>query len=91
MITDFRVSSQDHASTPPRGWNSYDSFIWTISEEEFLQSSDIISKQLLPHGYEVFMEDDNNLIFCINLYVCECFSVILFHFNAVRCCGLPVV
>ncbi|KAI5352255.1 PREDICTED: alpha-galactosidase [Prunus dulcis] len=52
-----RVSSQDHASTPPRGWNSYDSFIWTISEEEFLQSSDIISKQLLPHGYEYAVVD----------------------------------
>ena len=49
----FRVSAEEHASLPPRGWNSYDSFCWTISEEEFLQSAEIISKQLLPHGYEV--------------------------------------
>ncbi|PON99085.1 Glycoside hydrolase [Trema orientale] len=47
----------EHASLPPRGWNSYDSFCWTISEEEFLQSAEIISKQLLPHGYEYVVVD----------------------------------
>ncbi|KAK9934617.1 hypothetical protein M0R45_021754 [Rubus argutus] len=52
-----RVSSQEHASTPPRGWNSYDSFCWTISEEEYLQSAEIISLQLLPHGYEYAVVD----------------------------------
>lgn len=46
-------SSQQHASFPPRGWNSYDSFCWTISEAEFLQSAEIVSKRLLPHGYQV--------------------------------------
>ena len=60
MITNFRVPSEaqlvvepEHASTPPRGWNSYDSFSWTISEEQFLQSAEIISNRLRPHGYEV--------------------------------------
>ncbi|TQD92561.1 hypothetical protein C1H46_021813 [Malus baccata] len=52
-----RVSSQDRASTPPRGWNSYDSFIWTISEEEFSQNAEIMAKQLLPHGYEYAVVD----------------------------------
>ncbi|XP_022735632.1 uncharacterized protein LOC111289010 [Durio zibethinus] len=59
MITSFRVPSEaqsvvepEHASTPPRGWNSYNSFCWTISEEEFLQSAEIISNRLKPHGYE---------------------------------------
>ena len=41
------------ASFPPRGWNSYDSFSWTISEEEFLQSTDVISRHLHKYGYEV--------------------------------------
>lgn len=57
----FRASSEalsdgepEHASFPPRGWNSYDSFCWTISEEEFLQSAEIVSNRLRPHGYEVF-------------------------------------
>ncbi|KAH9772980.1 alpha-galactosidase [Citrus sinensis] len=45
------------ASSPPRGWNSYDSFCWTISEEEFLQSAEIISQRLRPHGYEYVVVD----------------------------------
>lgn len=60
MITYFRVPSEEHvktepehASTPPRGWNTYDSFCWTISEEEFLQNAEIVSNRLKPHGYEV--------------------------------------
>ncbi|KAJ4710990.1 Alpha-galactosidase [Melia azedarach] len=59
-----RVSSEtipdrelDHASLPPRGWNSYDSFCWTISEEEFLQSAEIISQRLRPHGYKYVVVD----------------------------------
>ncbi|PON40445.1 Glycoside hydrolase [Parasponia andersonii] len=52
-----RVLAEEHASLPPRGWNSYDSFCWTISEEEFLKSAEIISKQLLPHGYEYVVVD----------------------------------
>lgn len=28
--------SQKQAETPPRGWNSYDSYTWIISEKEFL-------------------------------------------------------
>ncbi|XVF02577.1 hypothetical protein REPUB_Repub04eG0186600 [Reevesia pubescens] len=51
------VTEQEHASTPPRGWNSYDSFCWTISEEEFLQSAEIVSNRLKPHGYEYVVVD----------------------------------
>ncbi|KAL4364270.1 hypothetical protein GQ457_04G009720 [Hibiscus cannabinus] len=47
----------EHASTPPRGWNSYDSFCWTISEEEFLQNAEILSNRLKPHGYEYVVVD----------------------------------
>ncbi|KAL5552777.1 hypothetical protein UlMin_040178 [Ulmus minor] len=50
-------SAVERASFPPRGWNSYDSFCWTISERDFLQSADIISKRLLPHGYEYVVVD----------------------------------
>ncbi|XP_077223816.1 uncharacterized protein LOC143857282 [Tasmannia lanceolata] len=48
---------QMHASTPPRGWNSYDSYSWIISEEEFLRNAEIISMKLLPHGYEYVVVD----------------------------------
>ncbi|XP_010502554.1 PREDICTED: uncharacterized protein LOC104779848 [Camelina sativa] len=52
-----RSSEPQHASFPPRGWNSYDSFCWTISEAEFLQTAEIVSKRLLPHGYQYVVVD----------------------------------
>jgi len=52
MIVDISVSTQN-AIMPPRGWNSYDSFNWIISEEEYLQNVNIVSQQLLAHGYQV--------------------------------------
>ncbi|KAK7839617.1 hypothetical protein CFP56_017803 [Quercus suber] len=59
-----RVSSKSlsakepkQASSPPRGWNSYDSFSWTISQEEFLQNAEIISERLLPHKYKYVVVD----------------------------------
>ncbi|KAI3905431.1 hypothetical protein MKW98_013229 [Papaver atlanticum] len=42
---------EQQANLPPRGWNSYDSFSWIISEEEFLQNAEIVSQRLLTHGY----------------------------------------
>ncbi|XP_042496030.1 uncharacterized protein LOC122075167 isoform X2 [Macadamia integrifolia] len=45
------------ADLPPRGWNSYDSFSWIISETEFLENAEIISKRLLPHGYQYVVVD----------------------------------
>ncbi|KAI6694931.1 hypothetical protein NL676_022641 [Syzygium grande] len=51
------VSSEERASTPPRGWNSYDSYSWIISEEEFLQNAEILSQKLHAHGYEYVVVD----------------------------------
>ncbi|MED6168264.1 hypothetical protein PIB30_010325 [Stylosanthes scabra] len=58
------VSSQNvsesylhQASFPPRGWNSYDSFSWTVSEEEFLQNAEIVSQSLILHGYKYVVVD----------------------------------
>ncbi|XP_058079032.1 uncharacterized protein LOC131227277 [Magnolia sinica] len=48
---------QEHAHFPPRGWNSYDSFCWTVSEEEFLQNAELVSKRLSSHGYEYVVVD----------------------------------
>ncbi|XP_011034052.1 PREDICTED: uncharacterized protein LOC105132323 isoform X2 [Populus euphratica] len=54
----YRVSSQpERASFPPRGWNSYDSFCWIVSEEDFLRSAEIISHRLKPYGYEYAVID----------------------------------
>lgn len=50
-------SGQQRASLPPRGWNSYDSFCWTVSEDEFLESAEIVSERLKAHGYEFVVVD----------------------------------
>ncbi|XP_022131687.1 uncharacterized protein LOC111004803 [Momordica charantia] len=47
----------ERAAFPPRGWNSYDSFCWTISEEEFLQNAEIVAKRLKSKGYEYVVVD----------------------------------
>ncbi|XP_015894537.3 uncharacterized protein LOC125418745 isoform X1 [Ziziphus jujuba] len=52
-----RNKGEEHASFPPRGWNSYDSFCWTISEQEFLQNAEIISRRLRLYGYEYVVVD----------------------------------
>ncbi|KAK9113604.1 hypothetical protein Syun_020401 [Stephania yunnanensis] len=45
------------AKHPPRGWNSYDSFSWIITEEEFLENAKIVSQKLLCHGYQYVVVD----------------------------------
>ncbi|XP_028752356.1 probable alpha-galactosidase B [Neltuma alba] len=60
-VTSKNISENERglrqASVPPRGWNSYDSFCWTISEAEFLQSAEVISQRLHAHGYEYAVVD----------------------------------
>ncbi|KAJ7956766.1 Alpha-galactosidase [Quillaja saponaria] len=50
-------TNEEHASIPPRGWNTYDSFCWTVSEEEFLQSAEIVSHRLKAQGYQYVVVD----------------------------------
>ncbi|KAL1289945.1 hypothetical protein HN51_058315 [Arachis hypogaea] len=58
-VSSENVSGSDlqQASIPPRGWNSYDSFCWTVSEQEFLQNAEIVSRTLHDHGYEYAVVD----------------------------------
>lgn len=45
------------ALTPPRGWNSYNSFSWIVSEAEFLDNAKFVSQHLLKFGYEYVVVD----------------------------------
>jgi alpha-galactosidase len=45
------------APTPPMGWNSWDSFGPTIREEDARANAQIMARQLLPHGYDIFTID----------------------------------
>jgi hypothetical protein len=45
------------AETPPMGWNSWDSFGTTITEEQAKQQADYMAAHLLPHGYRILTVD----------------------------------
>ena len=44
-------------SSPPRGWNSYDSYTWKVSEQDFLANCEAVSKVLSKSGYEYCVID----------------------------------
>ncbi|PXA97007.1 alpha-galactosidase, partial [Nostoc sp. 3335mG] len=45
------------APTPPMGWNSWNSFATTITEEQAIAQATIMQRELLPAGYDVFTVD----------------------------------
>lgn len=51
--TSFRALSP----RPPMGWNSWDSFAATITEEQARANAAVMAEKLLPHGYDIFTVD----------------------------------
>lgn len=47
----------DLAPRPPMGWNSWDSFATTLTEEQARANATVMAEELLPHGYQVFTVD----------------------------------
>ncbi|MEO5807513.1 glycoside hydrolase family 27 protein [Devosia sp.] len=45
------------APTPPMGWNSWNSFATTITEQQSLDNARIMAEKLLPAGYDIFTID----------------------------------
>jgi alpha-galactosidase len=45
------------APTPPMGWNSWNSFATTITEQQAIANAEIMAKQLQPFGYDLFTID----------------------------------
>ncbi len=45
------------APTPPMGWNSYDAFGSSVTEEEFMANVTYVKDKLLPHGYNLVVVD----------------------------------
>jgi len=45
------------APTPPMGWNSWDSFATTLTEEQAIENAEVMASVLLPHGFDVFTVD----------------------------------
>ena len=46
-----------HAQTPPMGWNSWDSYGTTVTEDEVLANADVLAERLLPHGWDTVVVD----------------------------------
>lgn len=46
-----------YASTPPLGWNSYDAFGDSVTEEETLANANYIKQHLLDHGWNYVVVD----------------------------------
>ena len=44
-------------ATPPRGWNSYDSYTMNVNETEFLANCAAMAELLLPHGFDTCVID----------------------------------
>ncbi len=45
------------AATPPMGWNSWDSFGTTVTEDEVLANARVLHDHLLPHGWDHVVVD----------------------------------
>src|SRR5271157_3210629 len=45
------------APTPPMGWNSWDSFGTTVTEEEVKANADYMAAHLAPHGWRYIVVD----------------------------------
>ena len=56
----FAQSKKDYqtwATTPPLGWNSWDCFGTTVTEQQIKEQADAMAKHLLPSGYKYLTVD----------------------------------
>jgi alpha-galactosidase len=57
MNKSFKYKHGEWAPKPPMGWNSWDCFCVTITEQEFLANADYVAKHLKPFGWEYVVLD----------------------------------
>ncbi len=57
MTVDPLALPQPDSSRPPRGWNSWDSFGTTVTEEEVLANARFLAEHLLPFGWDTVVID----------------------------------
>ena len=55
----LRASEDFHAwaPTPPMGWNSWDCFATTVTEENTKAQADVMAEKLAPHGWKYVVVD----------------------------------
>ncbi|WP_240677993.1 glycoside hydrolase family 27 protein [Streptomyces griseoviridis] len=47
----------DRAARPPMGWNSWDCYGTTVTEEEVLANAEFLGRRLLPYGWDTVVVD----------------------------------
>lgn len=47
----------DWAPTPPMGWNSWDAFATTVTEEQTMAQADVMARDLKAHGWQYVVVD----------------------------------
>ncbi|MFF8478925.1 glycoside hydrolase family 27 protein [Streptomyces sp. NPDC015414] len=45
------------AATPPMGWNSWDTYGASVTEQEFLANAEVMADELLPYGWDTAVVD----------------------------------
>ena len=45
------------AATPPMGWNSWDCYGTTVTEDEVLANARVMAERLLPVGWDTVVVD----------------------------------
>jgi hypothetical protein len=51
------LAYRTNAPTPPMGWNSWDIFGTTVTEEQIMQQADAMAEKLLPNGWQYLTVD----------------------------------
>src|SRR5689334_14352680 len=56
-IADAAPAYYSFAPTPPMGWNSYDAFGDSVTEDEVMANAAYVKEKLLPHGWNYMVID----------------------------------
>jgi alpha-galactosidase len=57
LIVSARAWNNGVASTPPMGWNSYDSYNWNVTEAQVKANADYMRDNLRQHGWQYVVID----------------------------------
>lgn len=56
-MSKFQTTPSKHLTQPPMGWNSWDCFGASVTEQEVLANATIMQEHLLPYGWDTIVVD----------------------------------
>ncbi|GEM_PF-3709958 len=57
MTGTVRQQRRERAATPPMGWNSWDCFGASVTEDEVIANAEFMAAHLLPFGWDTVVVD----------------------------------